>query len=1298
MAVIKEQKQFKIGAIGVARASEGSAILGNAVTNSMTKLAGIAADEATLYAAKIGAEQGSKVITIDPKTGLPNALDVPTGYGRVAAEAYTRTAMTRFDRAIDTEIKVKSAELAEKYERSGNAAVLYEQGMKNYIASMTDAASDGYKQVIADKGADYTAITSYNLAEAQRKREFAAAKTSHLDTISESFQGIEQTQIEHGIFMGRSAGRASAYADEKNPIDYIIESSKTLITDGLEAGYYNQDEADALYEGIYDAQLRGKLTYLVNQENDPVKLALLNSAIATNNPSAIPEGYEEIKQAMFSLGNDLEAKDRLTKHASSMISARSVTANIITDKATAENQRLIDEQANSLIVGLVTTSEARQITMEKVASRVHQGPPGHTAFDDPQPDATNLVGIVTSNFRLAQEQALALRNQKKPDAANAVLAAERDNAKGTAKGLSTALLAGLTVLDLGDINQAVETGDYSGIDPVKVKILKGIQDLSLIEPSIKKDFADFLKLSVENADLVVQLQMLKTKNGNEHNVFSNARDTRDAEQGITADEIIKSYLRMQEEVAQLRSEGLGKSADTMASNFEGEVKAAMGGAAARIFEHGNGYNKPLTVEQAKLVIDAATSRNSSKLPPKAKAIFDLTILKLQEETGVDGMALLKSLAESYKSNGAQVITEMLKGQAALGANSFSGDIADLASIEFAMREGSDINTIEQGKNLLEFNINRIENLDDTERDAHIADINENAAKAYLSNLFYMKEIIIKDGQIEAAQSILAGGINRGEGVNELSDAQVGFLKRARALAAKAKNPTDVNTFFNVLKKQRVQEIAARKVKEAVLQRTVEFGQGQLDPKSESDRDFASEYIEQTLGVTNLYAAMQDRSFFRSTQGQEIVNLIRRTGVAPSEMITMLNNVASGNLDSLNASSALEIYIDFKDYIFNGKVLASKALSGLDPETVATLDHLQSATLVRGNTNAAIGDIINQYKESLDPKLKEFYDAKVASYLKLDTEGGETLTTWLLESVEGADEIPTHYQPTLRIMAETLVRHSIINPNLQTKSQIVRSLEYHIEKNYPRPENPFKTPNPFDVQAQFNRLSYAVRSNDIGTGARTGATLGQSVPGFESEFAEVVEKMIREEGDVNPLDPVQLGPNFVLGEPATMADFKDAPFKYSSNVSVAGTYYLQPMGPLMNGRVEYAVMKVTQGILGGPKQVMTTKTFYEVDGKKATIIKVPMYVTNQDPNFLAIKRLSFKGIAVSNLTAGQLSLKRREEIAAGEQPTDLPVEFEANAPSTYFPGFVNTVINTYQGAKKKSSDARKNKTIDWGIGQ
>lgn len=1284
MAVIKEQKQFKIGAIGVARASEGSAILGNAVTNSMTKLAGIAADEATLYAAKIGAEQGSKVITIDPKTGLPNALDVPTGYGRVAAEAYTRTAMTRFDRAIDTEIKVKSAELAEKYERSGNAAVLYEQGMKNYIASMTDAASDGYKQVIADKGADYTAITSYNLAEAQRKREFAAAKTSHLDTISESFQGIEQTQIEHGIFMGGSAAKAASYADEKTPIDYIIESSKTLITDGLEAGYYNQGEADALYEGIFDAQLRGKLTYLVNQENDPVKLALLNSAIATNNPSAIPEGYEEIKQAMFSLGNDLEAKDRLTKHASSMILARSVTANIITDRATAENQRLIDQEANRIIVGLETTSEARQITMENVGSRVYQGPPGHTAFDDPQPDATNLVGIVTSNFQSAQKQALALRNQKKPEAANALLAAERDNAKGTAKGLSTALLAGLTVLDLGDINQAVETGDYSGIDPVKVKILKGIQDLSLIEPSIKKDFADFLKLSVENADLVVQAQQMKTTNGDQANAFSFGSSYH-ADTGAVGDQLVQAYLEMQESAAGLRADGLGDSADTKEDNFGKELESAINGAVSRLLTKGNG-GKGLTVNQTKLVLDAAKTRNSSNLPPKAKAIFDLTLLELQSKTGIDAMDMLAKVAETYKSNGAQVLTDMLEKQAAAGADSFSGEISDLASIRFEVPEGSETNTIEQGKNLLEHYINSIENLSDTERKSAKANINENAAKAYLSNLFSIDAIKLSDAQIPTAQAILSGGNERGNGETELSDAQFGFLKRARDYAEKGKRSSEVNTHFNKLKDQRLNDILVEDQKKKLSEKTLAFAQGRLDPALDGSQDFSSDYIKNAFGIDDLYTTIQDRGWWRSTQGQAVTNVIRTTGVAPSEMISMLNNVAQGRLNNVNGAAALELYVEFKDYVSGGQVLASRALSGIAPETEATLEFLRIATEISGNSNIAIADLVKQYQDGTDPKTKEFNNAKIAQHLGLDAEGGETLTTWLLENVKGADEIPHNYQPSLRVFAETLVRSSINHSNLMSIDQMIRVLNGHVEGKFPDPKYDYTSWNIFGVSALRNPLTDAVRSNDIGTGRRTGATLGQSVQGFEREFADVVEEMIRRESDVNPLDEVHLGPKSTLGVAGTIERI------------TKGTYFLQPTGPLRNGRVEYAIMKVTEGILGGSKQVMKTQTFYEVDGKKSTTVKVPMYITNEDPNFLAIKGLSLKGIVVSNLNSGKLSLKRREEIAAGQQPTDLPVEFEANSPSTYFPSLVNTIINTYQGAKAKSSEARKNKTIDWGIGQ
>ena len=271
MAVIKEQKQFKIGSIGVARASEGSTIIGNAVTNSMTKLAGIAADEATFHAAKTGIEEGSKVVTIDPMTGMPNALDVPTGFGRLAAEAYTRTAMTRFDRSIETEIKLKSAELSVKYEKSGNAAVLYEKAMKDYIDSMTDAASEAYKPVVADKGLEYIAITTYNLAEAQRQRELNAAIAAHAETSADALESILNMRSQLG-----PSGEG-----EKGPVEHLIESAEVHVQNGLQAKFYDENQNKKFNEEIVTTNIMGNLTYLINQEADPTKLALLQSAILT---------------------------------------------------------------------------------------------------------------------------------------------------------------------------------------------------------------------------------------------------------------------------------------------------------------------------------------------------------------------------------------------------------------------------------------------------------------------------------------------------------------------------------------------------------------------------------------------------------------------------------------------------------------------------------------------------------------------------------------------------------------------------------------------------------------------------------------------------------------------------------------------------------------------------------------------------------------------------------------------------------------------------------------------------------
>ena len=1286
MAVIKEQKQFKIGSIGVARASEGSTIIGNAVTNSMTKLAGIAADEATFYAAKTGIEEGSKVVTIDPMTGMPNALDVPTGFGRLAAEAYTRTAMTRFDRSIETEIKLKSAELSVKYEKSGNAAVLYEKAMKDYIDSMTDAASEAYKPVVADKGLEYIAITTYNLAEAQRQREFADAASAHDESMTDALQNIENLRSQIGPSKRNSDGTVI-----KGAVEFIAESTIVLSEDGRQAKYYNESQDEAFNEQIVIADIRGTLTYLVNQEENPTVLALLQSAIATNNPNAIPEGYEDIKEAMLALGSDLTSKNEIVKLANVLIPKRSITANIITDAKNAEISRQIDLNAAIIKVTGKANDNESELIAEAVASQVSQNmnmgirPVSRgqsVASQGPQlVSSKDLVNNIFDEYEKAQREMVTLTLQKKPLAATAILETQKHKARGSAKGLSIALISGLSVDGIGEINQAIKTGDYSNIDPFKKQMLKDITRLSIIDKSIETSFEKFMKNITENADLIVQIEQLKTSNGREANALAYGNSP-NAATGRVADSFIKGYEIMNKEYNELIASGYVKSAETLKKNFEKELELSVKGAIANILTKGNN-GEGLNVNQTKAIVEATVSGDASYLPPKARAIFNNTLLRLQKETGVDAMSMLKTIADTYKSSGAQLVTEELERQAFAASDSFSSEITELSSMPFDVKEGSEKNSIEARREVLVHYINSINNLQKTPKENQLSEINQNAAKAYLSNFFLIDELKPTEGQIELAQSILSGGINIGEGENQLSKAQINFLKRARTLATESGKTSEVNTHFNELVDARKDEINVEKERLELEEKTIAFGQGRLDPSLVSSQEFSSNYIKNAFGITNLYERLQDRSFMRSSVGQSITNIIRATGVVPLEISSMLDNVAQGGLNNTNAASALELYSEFKYYTVGGQVLASTALSGLSPATEATLEFLMIATEVTGNDNDAIVGLVKQYEEGLKPDLKAFTDAKFADFLSLDTENGETLTTWMLENVKGADEIPFSYQPTLRVFAETLIRNSIMHPNLQSISQLKRTLDKHVEGKFPDPIKDYGSWNPFGTPAKRNRLVYAVKANDIGTGRRTGATLSQSVQGYEQEFADVVEQMIRTEGDVNPSSKIQLGPDFTLGVVGSVEAKSEE------------TYFLQPTGPMMNGYVEYSVMQVTDAF-GGSKQVMNTKTFYEVDGKKATTIKVPMFITNQNPNFLALRSLKMKGISIENLRSGMLDLKRREQGAAGEDLTPLPVDFDISDPSTYVSSAVNGIINAYQISKAKADRARKIGAPDWNI--
>ena len=91
MAVIRETQQFKIGSIGVARASQGGQIVGEAISSAANDIAGMLFKAGADRAEKAGLEAAAStdraaIITINPKTGQPEAFSPPQGFGGITSD------------------------------------------------------------------------------------------------------------------------------------------------------------------------------------------------------------------------------------------------------------------------------------------------------------------------------------------------------------------------------------------------------------------------------------------------------------------------------------------------------------------------------------------------------------------------------------------------------------------------------------------------------------------------------------------------------------------------------------------------------------------------------------------------------------------------------------------------------------------------------------------------------------------------------------------------------------------------------------------------------------------------------------------------------------------------------------------------------------------------------------------------------------------------------------------------------------------------------------------------------------
>lgn len=347
MAVIREKRQFQVGQIGVARASEGGRIVGQAISQSADQLADMFYRQSLQTAETAGTEAGQsveaqKIMTINPQTGKPEAYEAPSSFGRVAAQAYQRVVERRFQQSLDEEMKTKSAEFAVRYENNPNSTSLYESAMSDYIAAMGENAEDRFRTYITDTGTSYLNLTRSNLAINQIRRERTAAQKAQAAAIQDGLNNAEMmiAQIGPSALRGPTA------------VNGIIESVAVTANDGAEAGLFDTSDIASYSRSGRLAIAKGLVRYASSQAEDPDDLRLLQQAIGTQNPNAVPAQFPEIADALRSFGSDYSGLSDLEKFSDGLLSDAVQYAEVVQSREvaaqTAENAQIVFDMQNSL--------------------------------------------------------------------------------------------------------------------------------------------------------------------------------------------------------------------------------------------------------------------------------------------------------------------------------------------------------------------------------------------------------------------------------------------------------------------------------------------------------------------------------------------------------------------------------------------------------------------------------------------------------------------------------------------------------------------------------------------------------------------------------------------------------------------------------------------------------------------------------------------------------------------------------------------------------------------------------------
>jgi hypothetical protein len=325
MAIVRESAKFKIGPIGVSRASQAASIEGEAIQRNLSSLGQLAFEKASAYASEQGAEAAQMATVVDPETGLPVPLEPPEGFGTIASDAYNKVAQARFQSAIDNEIKVKAFELSERYKNNRNGAAQYSQAFQTYMKSMQDAADGaGYKSYIGDLGDSYHDGTFAKMVADQAARERQELAES---AALQQREGLDA--LEHA---------AKMFGPDSEEVRLIESQVGVGVTNAVNSNLFKATEAKLHPKKAKLRKAIGALSYALKNEADPEILAQLRDAVDSGIPSLVPAKYKSIALTMSEFGSDLSSLAAYTASASE-------TLNDLTSLASTRQQIAIQEES-----------------------------------------------------------------------------------------------------------------------------------------------------------------------------------------------------------------------------------------------------------------------------------------------------------------------------------------------------------------------------------------------------------------------------------------------------------------------------------------------------------------------------------------------------------------------------------------------------------------------------------------------------------------------------------------------------------------------------------------------------------------------------------------------------------------------------------------------------------------------------------------------------------------------------------------------------------------------------------------